>query len=185
MRIDGGVELMNFVAWAIVACEVGFWLFILAGLLARYIFNQDKLAIWLFIMVPVLDLLLIIVTGTDLLRGGTVTMAHSIAPLYLAISVIYGKDMINWADERFLYYIKRTGAKPYRRVGMDYAKHSMKGSLKHVIAYIVGGLMLIGMLYLAQDDKSQDIIWGTLTTWGIVVIVDNAISISYFVWRRK
>src|SRR5699024_10847115 len=98
---------MNFVAWAIVACEVGFWLFILAGLLVRYIFNQDKLASCLFIMVPVLDLLLIIVTGTDLLRGRTVTMAHSIAPLYLAISVIYGKDMINWADERFLYYIKQ------------------------------------------------------------------------------
>ncbi|MDY0394484.1 hypothetical protein RWE15_08540 [Virgibacillus halophilus] len=106
---------MNFVAWTIVACEIGFWIFIISGLVTRYIFNQKRIGLFLLAMTPLVDVALLIVTSIDIYSGATATIAHSIAPLYIAISVVYGKSMIRWADERFLYYVKRQGPKPERK----------------------------------------------------------------------
>ena len=103
---------MNLIAWTIVACEVGFWIFIIAGLVMRYIFNQKRIGLLLLAMTPVVDLILILVTGIDMYRGGEPTTADAIAPIYIAVSIIYGKSIIQWADERFAYYVKREGPKP-------------------------------------------------------------------------
>lgn len=174
---------MNFIAWTIVACEIGFWVFILLGLIVRYIFGKERLGLILLATTPVVDLILLLVTGIDMYRGAKATIAHSIAPIYIAISVVYGKDMIRWADERFRYYIKKQGDRPPRRAGIAYAKHSMKGSLKHILAYGIGAPMLLLMMWMVGEDKSQEL-FITLKYWGIVVLIDNAISITYFIWPR-
>ncbi len=176
---------MNFIAWLIVACEISFWIFIIAGLIARYIFNRKTAGLFLLAMIPIVDLVLIVVTSIDIYRGAEITLAHSIAPIYLAVSLVYGKTMINWADERFLYYVKQEGPKPIRRIGMDFAKHSMKGSLQHVLAYIIGGTLLLFMIFYIGDSSKTEILWATLRLWGIIVLIDNAISITYFIWPRK
>lgn len=176
---------MNFVAWTIVACEVGFWVFIGAGLITRYMFNQKKAGLILLAMTPVIDIILILVTGIDIYLGARATVAHSIAPVYLAISIFFGKSMIRWADERFLYYLKREGPKPVRRIGFGYAKHAMKGSLQHVMAYIFGGALLLLMIYYMGNDSRTEELWNTLSFWGLVVLIDIAISATYFVWPRK
>ena len=59
--------------------------------------------------------------------------------------------MIRWADERFLYYVKKQGEKPVRKPGLAYAKHSMKGSLQHVLAFLMGGAFLFIMIYVIDD----------------------------------
>lgn len=87
---------MNFIACIIVACEIGFWLFIIAGLVTRYIFNQKKIGLILLAMIPVVDLVLLVATSIDVYRGTEITLAHSIAPIYLALSLVYGKAMIRW-----------------------------------------------------------------------------------------
>ncbi|MGM8216269.1 hypothetical protein ACLIA0_11925 [Bacillaceae bacterium W0354] len=176
---------MNFIAWTIVACEIGFWVFIIAGLVTRYIFNQKKVGLFLLAMTPVVDLILIIVTGIDIYQGAVPTIAHGIAPIYIAISIIFGKSMIKWADERFLYYVKREGAKPVRRIGIDHAKHSMKGSLQHVLAFIIGGAMLLFMIYYIGNNTDTMALQETLKVWGVIVIIDIVISISYFIWPRE
>lgn len=176
---------MNFIAWVIVAVEISFWIFIIAGLITRYIFNRKKAGIFLLAMTPIVDLVLLVVTSIDVYRGAEITLAHSIAPIYLAVSLVYGKFMVQWADERFLYYVKREGPKPIRRIGMDFAKHSMKGSLQHVLAYIIGGALLLFMIFYIGDSSKTEILWGTLKLWGVVVLIDNAISITYFIWPRK
>lgn len=136
-------------------------------------------------MIPIVDLVLIVVTSIDIYRGAEITLAHSIAPIYLAVSLVYGKTMINWADARFLYYVKREGPKPIRKIGMDFAKISMKGSMQHVLAYIIGGALLLFMIFYIGDSSKTEILWGTLKLWGIIVLIDNAISITYFIWPRK
>lgn len=176
---------MNSIAWIIVACEIGFWIFIIAGLITRYIINQKKTGLILLAMTPIVDLVLILFTSYDIYREAEITMAHSIAPIYLATSIVYGKTMIQWADERFLYYVKRDGPKPKRRIGIEFAKHSLKGSLQHILAYIIGGALLLFMIFYIGDSSKTEILWGTLKTWGIIVLIDDAISISYFVWPRK
>ncbi|MFB9974102.1 hypothetical protein FPQ10_09025 [Allobacillus sp. SKP2-8] len=176
---------MNLIAWTIVACEVGFWIFIIAGLVMRYIFNQKRIGILLLAMTPVVDLILILVTGIDMYRGGEPTTADAIAPIYIAVSIIYGKSIIQWADERFAYYVKREGPKPPRRVGIEYAKHSMKGSLQHILAYMIGGAILLFMIYYIGNDTDTTVLESTLKFWGIIVIVDNVISLTYFIWPRE
>ncbi|WP_076571044.1 MULTISPECIES: hypothetical protein [Salimicrobium] len=175
---------MNFIAWVIVACEIAFWIFIIAGLVTRYVFSQRKAGLFLLAMTPIVDLVLIVFTSIDIYREAEITVAHSIAPIYLAISLVYGKSMIQWADDRFLYYVKRSGPRPERKIGMDFAKHSLKGSLQHILAYIIGGALLLIMIFYIRDSSNTGVLWRTLQTWGIVVLVDNAISISYFIWPR-
>jgi len=175
---------MNFVAWTIIACEIGFWVFILLGLVSRYIFGKERLGLIFLAMTPVVDLILLLVTGIDMYRGAKATIAHSIAPIYIAISVVYGKSMIHWADERFRYYIKRQGDRPIRRTGMAYAKHSMKGSLKHVLAYCIGAPLLLLMIWMVGVGEQSEELFNTLKYWGIIVLIDNAISITYFIWPR-
>src|SRR5690606_21338066 len=113
-----------------------------AGLITRYIFNRKRLGLFFLALTPVLDLFLLIVTANDLYNGATATQVHALAAIYLGVSIAFGKSMIRWADERFVYYIKKQGTKPVRRSGFDYAKHSMKGTLQHVLAFIIGGAFL-------------------------------------------
>jgi hypothetical protein len=176
---------MNFIAWTIVACEVGFWVFIIAGLVTRYNFNRKKAGLLLLAMTPAVDLILIIVTSVDIYRGAVPTIAHGIAPIYIAVSIVYGKNIIRWADERFLYYVKREGTKPVRRIGIDHAKHGMKGSLQHVLAYIIGGSILLFMIYYIGNNEDTTALRDILKFWGVIVVIDNAISVTYFIWPRK
>jgi len=175
---------MNFVAWTIVACEIGFWVVIALGLITRYIFNKEKLGFFFLALTPVVDLILLIVTGADLYNGATATFAHSIAAVYIGISIAFGKSMIRWADEHFLYYIKKQGPKPVRKTGWDYARHSMKGSLQHLLSYVIGAALLILMIYFIDNPSRTTELSSTLKFWSIILAVDFFISITYFIWPR-
>ena len=175
---------MNFIAWTIIACEVGFWIVILLGLITRYVFNRKRLGLFFLTLTPVIDLILLVITTTDLYKGAIATTAHAIAAVYLGISIAYGKSMIQWADERFLYYVQKKGTKPARKNGMEYAKHSMKGTLQHLLAFIIGGCLLLAMIYLMDDPTRSEALYGTLKIWGMILGIDFIISISYFIWPR-
>ncbi|RLL48288.1 hypothetical protein D8M04_03165 [Oceanobacillus piezotolerans] len=176
---------MNFIAWCIIAAEVGFWVVIILGLISRYILNRKALGIFFLALTPVIDLLLLIIVTVDLLNGGTATMAHSIAAMYLGVSLVFGKSMIRWADQRFLYYIKKEGEKPGKLYGYAYARHSLKGSFQHLIAYIIGAGILYMLILLVNDTERVSVFFDTLKLWSLVVGIDFAISISYFIWPRK
>jgi hypothetical protein len=54
----------------IVACEIGFWAFLLAGLAARYLLRWKTVSTILLICVPLVDLVLLAATIADLRGGG-------------------------------------------------------------------------------------------------------------------
>lgn len=85
---------------AIAICEIGFWLVLLAGLLARYAFRRRRLGAALLICVPLVDLLLLAFTVIDLRRGAEPQFAHGLAAVYLGFSVAFGHSMVGWADIR-------------------------------------------------------------------------------------
>lgn len=175
---------MNFIAWTIIACEIGFWVVILAGLITRYIFNKKRLGLFFLALTPVIDLLLLLVTASDLYNGAVATQIHAIAAIYLGVSIAFGKSMIRWADERFLYYVKKQGTKPVKKTGYAHARHSMKGSLQHVLAFIIGGAFLIAMIYLIGDAEKTEALFDMLRLWAIILAIDVIISLSYFIWPR-
>ncbi len=154
------------------------------GLITRYIFKRERLSFFFLSLTPVIDLVLLIVTTTDLYNGATATQVHAIAAIYLGASVAFGKSMIRWADERFVYYIQKQGSKPIRKTGWAHARHSMKGSLQHVLAYIIGATFLVAMIYFIDDSTRTEVLSETLKVWALVLGIDLVVSISYFIWPR-
>ena len=175
---------MDFIAWTIIACEIGFWVVILAGLITRYVFNKKRLGLFFLALTPVIDLLLLVVTATDLYNGAVATQVHAIAAIYLGVSIAFGKSMIGWADERFLYYIKKQGTKPAKKTGYAHARHSVKGALQHVLAFIIGGGFLFIMIYLIGDANKTEALSQMLKLWALIVGLDMVVSLSYFIWPR-
>ena len=175
---------MNFIAWVIIACEIGFWVVILAGLITRYVFNKKRLGLFFLALTPVIDLLLLVVTATDLYNGAVATQVHAIAAIYLGVSIAFGKSMIRWSDERFLYYIKKQGTKPEKKTGYAHARHSVKGALQHVLALIIGGGFLFVMIYLIGDTNKTEALSQMLKLWALIVGLDMVVSLSYFIWPR-
>ncbi len=166
------------------ACEIGFWVVIALGLITRYIFKRERLGFFFLALTPVVDLILLTVPATDLYNGANATQVHAIAAIYLGSSITFGKSMIRWADERFRYYIQKTGTKPVRKAGFEHARHSMKGTLQHLLAYIIGGAFMIAMIYFIGDPARTEVLSATLKVWTLVLGIDFVISISYFVWPR-
>lgn len=176
---------MNFVAWMIVTCEIMFWVVIVLGLVTRYILNLKKVGLALLALTPVIDLILLITTSVDLYKGATATTAHAIAAVYIGVSIANGKNMIQWADERFQYYVTKQGPKPIKRFGMEHAKHYFKGWGRHFLSYLIGSGLLAGTIFLIQDPSRTEAFSEVLKIWTVVLCVDFVFSISYFIWPRK
>lgn len=176
---------MNFIGVMIVACEVAFWIVIIVGLFTRYLLNQKRLGLFFLALTPLIDLILLAITGFDLYRGASATLAHGIAAVYIGVSIAFGKSMIAWADERFRYYIAKQGEKPIQRYGLDYARHYFKSWLRHVLAYVIGIGCLYGLIYLVQDPERTETLYGTIRLWSLILGIDLLIAIAYFVWPKK
>lgn len=176
---------MNFVAWAIVASEIGFWVVILLGLYTRYVLKRQKLGFFLLALTPVIDLILLVTTSIDLYGGTAATMAHALAAVYIGVSIAFGKSMIEWADERFRYYVAKQGSKPMKRYGIEYAKHYLKGWGRHVLAYLIGAGLLFGLIYLIDDASRTEALSGVAQGWTFILGIDLIITISNFIWPKQ
>ncbi len=99
----------NILIAVIVGCEIAFWLFLLSGLLVRYLFDLKRLSSALLICVPLVDVVLLAATTIDLSRGAVATYAHGLAAAYIGFSVAFGSVTIGWVDAWFAY--KYAGAK--------------------------------------------------------------------------
>lgn len=179
MIIIGAVGIL------IIACEIGFWVLILAGFIVRYIFHKEKLGFFLLALTPVIDFILLAAASFDLYRGATADMTHGIAAIYIGVSLIYGKSMIAWGDVRFRYYILRQGSLPAPKYGYEHARSSMKDSLKHVLSYLIGCSLLLLVIWLIDDPSRTEALLSLMKVWSIVTVADLAYSLSYFIWPRQ
>jgi hypothetical protein len=85
----------------IVACEVGFWCLLGAGLVARYVLRLRRTSAVRLAGAPVLDLVLLIASVLDLRSGSVAGPAHGLAAAYIGFSVAFGSTTLRWADQRF------------------------------------------------------------------------------------
>ncbi|OAB45473.1 hypothetical protein [Paenibacillus glacialis] len=176
---------MNWIIYMIIGCEIAFWVFILLGLTCRYILKLEKLGILLLVCTPVTDLILLIVTGVDLYNGTIATTAHALAAVYIGVSIGFGKSMIAWVDIRFKYYVTKQGVAPNKLTGMEHAKHYSKGFVRHMVAYVIGCGLIMGMVYIINDPARTEALSNMMKTWSIILGVDLMITASYFISPRK
>ena len=91
--VKGGSRLIGLL---IIACEIGFWVFVIAGLVARYLLKKKTLGLVFLFCTPLIDLLLLIFTLFDLKNGATADMFHGLAAIYIGASISWGRQMIQW-----------------------------------------------------------------------------------------
>ncbi|OZM82585.1 hypothetical protein [Pseudonocardia sp. MH-G8] len=85
------------------ACEVGFWVLLGAGLVARYLLRARRVSTVLLVLVPVLDVVLVTASLVDVANGSAPGLTHGLAAVYLGFTVAFGHSMIRWADRRFAH----------------------------------------------------------------------------------
>lgn len=165
---------------ALVAGEVAFWLFVLGGLTARYLLRARTLGLALLIASALVDVALLGIAVVDLRRGGDPRLTHGLAAIYLAVSIVFGHQMIRWADERFAHRFAG-GPAPARppRDGKAHAAHERRQWWRHLLAYAVAAALLGLFALLVGDPHRVQPLWSPMRPWGLAVVIDFLISFSY------
>ncbi|MEK5232388.1 hypothetical protein MHB42_11525 [Lysinibacillus sp. FSL K6-0232] len=168
----------------IIAAEIAFWIVIILGLISRYVLKMPKLSIFFFALTPVIDLVLIILTTIDLKRGTPASASHGIAAIYIGVSIAYGKTMIAWADEKFQqWFFKKSKKTPL--TGKAKGLHEVKMLVRHIGAFAIGAGCLYGMTQFAGTATDTSPLLQIMKTWGIVLVIDAIISLSYVIFPSR
>lgn len=174
------------IAAFIIGCEIGFWVFVAAGLIFRYILGLKRTGALLLAATPLVDLILIVATVIDLRNGATASFVHGLAAVYIGVSVAYGHRMIRWADERFAHRFAGAPApEPRPKHGTAHARRERKTWFLHLLAWIIGCLILLGMIWFVGDDSRTASLWNIIWCWALVLGIDFVWSFSYTLWPKK
>jgi hypothetical protein len=164
----------------IVAAEITFWLMLVSGLAARYVLRRRRLGMALLAATPVVDVALLAATTVDLQHGGTASLPHALAAVYIGASVVWGKQMVGWADARFAYRFAG-GPPPERRprAGRQHAARQRREWLRHLVAWTIGmSLLGLGVLLVGDVDRTTALI-NVAALWSLILAIDFVVSFSY------
>lgn len=175
---------MDLILAVIVACEVGFWVLIAAGLLARYVLRLPRLGLVLLALTPVVDVVLLAATVLDLRHGATASVAHGLAAVYLGFSLAYGHAMIRWADVRFAHRFAG-GPAPVKRYGLAYARQCWTDVVRSTCAAAVASGLLLLLERLVDDASRTEALRGIYPVLGVVLAVELVGAVSYTLWPRR
>ena len=170
----------------IIACEVGFWVLLLAGLATRYLLKAKALSTVLLLCTPLVDVLLLAASVVDLRGGGQPSGAHGLAAIYIGVSVAFGGQLVSWADQRFAHRFAGgpTPARPPKR-GPEHAARERKLWLRHLLAYVVAAAVLGLFTLMVGDEARLGPLWSPMVGWTLVLVIDFLISFSYTIAPRK
>ncbi|ABO66871.1 MULTISPECIES: hypothetical protein [Geobacillus] len=174
------------IGWLIVACEVLFWVFVVSGLFTRYVLKWKMISVCLFSCTILADLILLVVSVVDLAHGQTAKLSHALAAVYISVSVVYGRRMIQWADNQFAHlFLKMPKPKKAPLFGKEHAKQEREGWYRHLGAWAIGQAILWGMVWFADDVSKAQQLLVMAGRWTLVLVIDFVWSFSYTLWPRK
>lgn len=171
---------------AIVAGEVGFWVFLLSGLAVRYLFRKPKASAVLLVCVPLVDVGLLAVTVYDLAHGATANFTHGLAAAYIGFSVAFGHSMIRWADQRFAYRFAG-GPKPVKapKYGRERVVYEWKDFGRAVLSWAIScGLLELAIL-LVDNPARTDVLAGWVSRLSVIVAIWGIWTICTTIWPPK
>lgn len=174
---------MDLIVAVIIACEIGFWVLVVLGLLARYALRWRRTGAVLLVMTPVVDLVLVSAVVLDLRGGGTATTFHGLAALYLGLSLAYGHQMVRWADVRFAHRFA-DGPAPVKPYGREHTKACWSDVVRTAVAVGIAAGVLWLLTALVEDPSRTSSLLGIYPVLGIWIIVDLVWAVSYTIWPR-
>lgn len=163
----------------IAACEVGFWVLVVAGLAARYLLRASRLSVVLLLLVPVVDVVLVAASLADIARGSEPGLAHGLAAVYLGVTVGFGHSMIRWADAQFAHRFaggpSSVGPPKY---GTQRVVHEWRQWSKAAIAWVISVAVLFVTAGVAGTGVPPLLTWfgDPMWQWG------GWISVVVLIW---
>ncbi|RKT55933.1 hypothetical protein [Saccharothrix australiensis] len=153
----------------IVACEIGFWVVLGAGLLARYVLRLPKVGTALLVCTPLVDVVLLVATVFDLRSGGEAKTAHGLAAIYLGVSVAFGHSMLRWADQRFAHRFAG-GPPPVKppKHGVARVRHEWREWFKFLLAWGIACAVMLLLMYVVATPERTQVLWGQMGTMSVV-----------------
>lgn len=167
----------------IVACEIGFWLMLIAGLVARYVARMPRLSTVFLVLTPLVDVVLLVATAIDLRSGGQASLAHALAAIYIGFSIAYGHRMIAWADVRFAHRFAG-GPAPVRLIGADYAKACWRDVPRTALAVGIAAAVLWLLTRIAAPSAEVEALTQTYRILAIILGADVLWAVGYTIWPR-
>ncbi len=172
------------ILFAIVVCEVAFWVAILAGLTARYMLRRPRLGGALLLLAPVIDAVLLALVAVDLLGGGTASWHHGLAAIYVGVSIAYGKRMVAWADAHFQHRFA-SGPAPERLSGTRYTVKCWRDVLLTALAVVIAAATLGAIILLVNDAGRTAALSEFFRILGFIFAIDFLWALSYTIWPKK
>lgn len=165
----------NRMAAVIAAGEIGFWVFILGGLAARYLLRRRRLGMVLLAATPVIDIGVLVATMIDLSGGGKATAVHGLAAVYLGFSVAFGPRMIRWADAKFAHRFAG-GPPPPRppRHGPAKIRHEWREFGRCVLGAGIAAAVLLVLIFVVGTPAQTTALWeatGWLPRLGLITAI--------------
>jgi hypothetical protein len=139
----------------IAACEIGFWVLLAAGLATRYLLRLPKAGMVLLAGVPLVDVVMLVASVIDIQRGGEPSFKHSLAAIFIGVSVGFGHQTLKWADKWAAHYL----------AGAPRPVKPPKGGAERASRERAG--------------QGYDALLGPAWTWTIVLVIDAIVSFSY------
>ncbi|GAA5014587.1 hypothetical protein [Streptomyces siamensis] len=170
----------------VIACEVGFWVLLAAGLVARYLLGLRRTGAALLLCEPLLEVVLFVATAVDLRNGGEPGWEHGLAALYIGFTVGYGHFTVRWLDGHAAHRLAG-GPRPPRppRHGTARARYEGRLWLRTLTAAAVALALLQSAVWYVGDFGDT----GPLRSWQWValriVVIHGLIALSYLLRPKR
>ncbi|WP_158883082.1 hypothetical protein [Amycolatopsis anabasis] len=165
----------NPMAVVIAAGEIGFWVFIAGGLIARYLLRLRRTSTVLLAATPVIDLGVLVATVIDLSHGGQANGVHGLAAVYLGFSVAFGPRMIRWADARFAHRFAGGPPPPKPpKYGRAKVRHEWREWGRCVLGAGIAAAILLLLIFVVGTPEQTRGLWagsGWLPRLGVITAI--------------
>ncbi|MQY03523.1 hypothetical protein [Actinomadura macrotermitis] len=170
----------------IAGCEIGFWVVLLAGLVARYPLRMRRTGAALLLGVPLVDVVLLAATLVDLRNGATAGTGHGLAAVYLGYSVAFGHSMMRWADQRFAHrFAGGPPPPPKPKYGAARVRYEWREWGKALLATAIACAVLLGMIALVGDAHRTEALAGWPARLGAVLAIWSLWPITTTLWPPR
>ncbi|GAB2455186.1 hypothetical protein [Xylanimonas ulmi] len=169
---------------AILACEVGFWVAIVAGLTARYVLRRPRLGAGLLISAPALDVVLLALVAVDLARGGAASWQHGLAAIYIGVSGAYGRPMVAWVDVRFAHRFAG-GPPPQRLSGARHTAKCWRDVGRTIVMGAIASAISGGLIWWVDDASRTAELTVNFRIVGLILAIDTLWALSYTIWPKQ
>lgn len=170
----------------IIGAEVAFWVFIALGLAVRYLLKMPRTSVFVLLLVPLIDVVLLAVAVVHMRQGATADLTHALAALYLGFSIVFGHGMIRWADQRVAH--RFAGGPPPKKAPKYGAARARNEWLFAGRTLVAWGLAM-GIVYLMVWLVGNAEVTGSLVAsvlWAAKVPgICALIALTYTIWPKQ